>query len=127
MVLWIFFQKIVKGFDSQCNSFGIIEPINRQDKFDAGMMGLLMFQLFSQFAFLFFFHLNMFPGGIFEFFNIDSHGIYIYCGSMIISDGLVVKDSCRSKGFDTMQKRSEEHTSELQSRGHLVCRLLLEK
>src|SRR5690625_6951406 len=25
------------------------------------------------------------------------------------------------------QTRSEEHTSELQSRGHLVCRLLLEK
>src|SRR5690625_6984542 len=24
-------------------------------------------------------------------------------------------------------KRSEDHTSELQSRGHLVCRLLLEK
>src|SRR5690625_5862376 len=26
-----------------------------------------------------------------------------------------------------MVMRSEEHTSELQSRGHLVCRLLLEK
>src|SRR5690625_6352068 len=26
-----------------------------------------------------------------------------------------------------IQQRSEEHTSELQSRGHLVCRLLLEK
>src|SRR5207253_8994380 len=26
-----------------------------------------------------------------------------------------------------MVERSEEHTSELQSRGHLVCRLLLEK
>src|SRR5690625_6387736 len=26
-----------------------------------------------------------------------------------------------------MSERSEEHTSELQSRGHLVCRLLLEK
>src|SRR5437870_6738121 len=26
-----------------------------------------------------------------------------------------------------VEKRSEEHTSELQSRGHLVCRLLLEK
>src|SRR5690625_5891135 len=25
------------------------------------------------------------------------------------------------------EKRSEEHTSELQSRGHIVCRLLLEK
>src|SRR5690625_2338999 len=28
---------------------------------------------------------------------------------------------------DDREKRSEEHTSELQSRGHLVCRLLLEK
>src|SRR5690625_1807978 len=27
----------------------------------------------------------------------------------------------------TLRGRSEEHTSELQSRGHLVCRLLLEK
>src|SRR5690625_6552431 len=26
-----------------------------------------------------------------------------------------------------VHERSEEHTSELQSRGHLVCRLLLEK
>src|SRR5690625_5748365 len=26
-----------------------------------------------------------------------------------------------------LRQRSEEHTSELQSRGHLVCRLLLEK
>src|SRR5690625_527296 len=31
-------------------------------------------------------------------------------------------------GFDHFVRlRSEEHTSELQSRGHLVCRLLLEK
>src|SRR5690625_5472200 len=30
-----------------------------------------------------------------------------------------------AKGVDAV--RSEEHTSELQSRGHLVCRLLLEK
>src|SRR5437660_3715364 len=28
---------------------------------------------------------------------------------------------------DVVEDRSEEHTSELQSRGHLVCRLLLEK
>src|SRR5690625_5856048 len=27
----------------------------------------------------------------------------------------------------TKDRKSEEHTSELQSRGHLVCRLLLEK
>src|SRR5690625_5916914 len=28
---------------------------------------------------------------------------------------------------ENTDRRSEEHTSELQSRGHLVCRLLLEK
>src|SRR5690625_7235733 len=32
-----------------------------------------------------------------------------------------------SADSDNVQGRSEEHTSELQSRGHLVCRLLLEK
>src|SRR5690625_6643752 len=30
-------------------------------------------------------------------------------------------------GHHEEKERSEEHTSELQSRGHLVCRLLLEK
>src|SRR5207253_8963800 len=29
--------------------------------------------------------------------------------------------------MEAISHRSEEHTSELQSRGHLVCRLLLEK
>src|SRR5439155_19677227 len=33
----------------------------------------------------------------------------------------------RSRGRRAKDHRSEEHTSELQSRGHLVCRLLLEK
>src|SRR5690625_7010989 len=32
-----------------------------------------------------------------------------------------------AEGALTSASRSEEHTSELQSRGHLVCRLLLEK
>src|SRR5439155_19068347 len=39
--------------------------------------------------------------------------------------------SAESQGFSRQQQegvlRSEEHTSELQSRGQLVCRLLLEK
>src|SRR3712207_6871140 len=34
----------------------------------------------------------------------------------------ISKDSC----FEQFQVRSEEHTSELQSRQYLVCRLLLE-
>src|SRR5690554_7744013 len=33
----------------------------------------------------------------------------------------------QSQGLATISVRSEEHTSELQSRPHLVCRLLLEK
>src|SRR5439155_22568459 len=33
----------------------------------------------------------------------------------------------RPQGVVRSSWRSEEHTSELQSRGHLVCRLLLEK
>src|SRR5439155_11056896 len=36
--------------------------------------------------------------------------------------------ACRRLSDEEMiERRSEEHTSELQSRGHLVCRLLLEK
>src|SRR5690625_5943103 len=33
----------------------------------------------------------------------------------------------KNAGWKNQSFRSEEHTSELQSRGHLVCRLLLEK
>src|SRR5690625_5347683 len=33
----------------------------------------------------------------------------------------------KTQNSDSCHIRSEEHTSELQSRGHLVCRLLLEK
>src|SRR2546428_9151971 len=41
---------------------------------------------------------------------------------------LVADDDFKMKAlFDVLQSRSEEHTSELQSRSDLVCRLLLEK
>src|SRR3712207_8588744 len=42
-----------------------------------------------------------------------------------------LRAECRSEGkeqwFERLKDRSEEHTSELQSRQYLVCRLLLEK
>src|SRR5437870_11539813 len=38
-----------------------------------------------------------------------------------------IKEKGPRLGPQNAQIRSEEHTSELQSRGHLVCRLLLEK
>src|SRR5690625_6439296 len=40
---------------------------------------------------------------------------------------LLGKEKDDSGEFHRLDLRSEEHTSELQSRGHLVCRLLLEK
>src|SRR5690606_39730932 len=40
---------------------------------------------------------------------------------------LSFKAACRRFGVDSFTARSEEHTSELQSRENLVCRLLLEK
>src|SRR5690625_1208003 len=40
-------------------------------------------------------------------------------------EGFVPRKSGERQRF--LGRRSEEHTSELQSRGHLVCRLLLEK
>src|SRR5690625_6791630 len=39
----------------------------------------------------------------------------------------VVSSSMIDRVAKSLNRRSEEHTSELQSRGHLVCRLLLEK
>src|SRR2546422_7684063 len=39
---------------------------------------------------------------------------------------VLVANRSRARG-EELAKRSEEHTSELQSRLHLVCRLLLEK
>src|SRR5690625_6855783 len=51
--------------------------------------------------------------------------VWLLLASSLLS-AMVYDSSNRSNGTSPSQ-RSEEHTSELQSRGHLVCRLLLEK
>src|SRR5437870_8100982 len=50
-------------------------------------------------------------------------------GDLIIVDPAVHQELLHRRVDDDQvsRVRSEEHTSELQSRGHLVCRLLLEK
>src|SRR3712207_8616672 len=40
-------------------------------------------------------------------------------------NGVMLRAGVRVERIDTAAKRSEEHTSELQSRQYLVCRLLL--
>src|SRR5690625_1464008 len=58
--------------------------------------------------------------------RIKIHGLRHSHASLLISMGenpLVIKDRLGHEDIQTT--RSEEHTSELQSRGHLVCRLLI--
>src|SRR5690625_6795959 len=54
-----------------------------------------------------------------------------FCMAAIVPGNLVILDEPTNDVDPVRRKllweRSEEHTSELQSRGHLVCRLLLEK
>src|SRR5690625_5127300 len=67
--------------------------------------------------------------------DLPGHGKSVHIQSFMIEDiaeeVLMIIESLRDDkevilcGFSI--GRSEEHTSELQSRGHLVCRLLLEK
>src|SRR5439155_26529585 len=87
-----------------------------------------LFFLFSILIFFFFF--------LFFFFFNDTATTEIY--TLSLHDALPISVSQapdfsyqlahgRDAFFIAHDFRSEEHTSELQSRGHLVCRLLLEK
>src|SRR5215813_9581991 len=72
------------------------------------------------------------PLFFFFFFN-DTATTEIY--TLSLHDALPISAGCsgpkltrvRPTGSNSRSRRSEEHTSELQSRPHLVCRLLLEK
>src|SRR5690625_6930402 len=53
--------------------------------------------------------------------------MFILMAEFVIISG-IANDLFRAAAMNrSLAIRSEEHTSELQSRGHLVCRLLLEK
>src|SRR3712207_7207261 len=55
-------------------------------------------------------------------------GAAVFLGTVPLrTDGFVFSDRYRIELYDPTSARSEEHTSELQSRQYLVCRLLLEK
>src|SRR5690625_5868957 len=57
-------------------------------------------------------------------YTLSLHDALPIFGSMVGAAGVVLAIPIAIYGWPL---RSEEHTSELQSRGHLVCRLLLEK
>src|SRR2546422_7098664 len=59
--------------------------------------------------------------------DLDAGTLRLDPGTTKNGDGRVVYLTPELKALLRAQVRSEEHTSELQSRLHLVCRLLLEK
>src|SRR5690625_7024852 len=60
-----------------------------------------------------------------DYLRLDEMVVNFYLQEWIHEDDEVLSDL--SHRFVNRDLRSEEHTSELQSRGHLVCRLLLDK
>src|SRR5580704_19568776 len=90
--------------------------------------------LFSFFPFfMFFLHPLLFFFSVYFFFFNDTATTEIY--TLSLHDALPISLALRArrgdhgKVFSDLRgpRRSEEHTSELQSPVHLVCRLLLEK
>src|SRR5690625_6798770 len=56
-----------------------------------------------------------------------TYKVHISAKSHQLNPSKYLKSADMVCDFRELKWRSEEHTSELQSRGHLVCRLLLEK
>src|SRR2546422_1792943 len=71
-------------------------------------------------------HPNICAGNRYTVFD-TPHGCRV--GVLICYDNNIVENARATAllGAEILLARSEEHTSELQSRLHLVCRLLLEK
>src|SRR5437660_1918708 len=59
---------------------------------------------------------------LFRSVHVPGHG-----GARVARSGALLELGLARAVLSGDLERSEEHTSELQSRGHLVCRLLLEK
>src|SRR5215208_8258970 len=82
--------------------------------------------MFPLFPFLFFFN----DTATTEIYTLSLHDALPICHRPRLHAAVAidhVAGGAVAAGDDVGDARSEEHTSELQSRGHLVCRLLLEK
>src|SRR5437660_2243105 len=62
-----------------------------------------------------------------EFYTLSLHDALPICAGRLERLAALALFRGRAHTQRARRHRSEEHTSELQSRGHLVCRLLLEK
>src|SRR5207244_13553541 len=85
----------------------------------------------SSTSFFFFFYLSLYHLYLLSFPTRRSSDLYFFhnISFTLLTDrrGDAMEVRLRLPSFLTLFFRSEEHTSELQSPDHLVCRLLLEK
>src|SRR5437870_7383501 len=81
---------------------------------------------FSYSFLLFFFFTYTTPTEIYTLSLHDALPISVFARALQFLRAAVATNRLRGETYGLIG-RSEEHTSELQSRGHLVCRLLLEK
>src|SRR5207247_10548930 len=91
---------------------------------------LLVLYLFLVFVLYFFFYLSGHHRALHSFPTRRSSDLSIASITgfgMSAAPALLRWLRCAQPGVSARQRRSEEHTSELQSRVDLVCRLLLEK
>src|SRR5947209_17869026 len=87
-------------------------------------MYVMLFQLlFTMFYFLFFFN----DTATTEIYTLSLHDALPIWLSQVYKKLQDYGEAIRNGQLAVEQGRSEEHTSELQSRQYLVCRLLLEK
>src|SRR5690625_6852425 len=59
--------------------------------------------------------------------SVDANEIVIRYDASEDDQLVTFENNVKTYKLQKFLRRSEEHTSELQSRGHIVCRLLLEK
>src|SRR5207253_10956380 len=97
--------------------------------FTLSLCFLLSFDCFVFFSFFFFLMIRRPPRStLFPYTTLfrSSNGVRTIALGTFDDPGWFPNLAIITFGLDPA-RRSEEHTSELQSRGHLVCRLLLEK
>src|SRR5689334_24609194 len=83
-----------------------------------------MIACFSFFLFIVFFFFFFNDTATTEIYTLSLHDALPICAQQV---DLLLGHLVRHRAGDRRTSRSEEHTSELQSQFHLVCRLLLEK
>src|SRR3712207_6915763 len=71
--------------------------------------------------------LQLIDSGSIDWLEADDNYVHVHTASRVYLLRRTLQDLLAQLGEQRFARRSEEHTSELQSRQYLVCRLLLEK